>query len=126
MAVGPIVTPAVATPPDGAEPVGRGKDPQPAHTIVRHASGPDGAPSPDAEATHPKKKPAELRLSPAITGVARPLHLRIEVDASSGRYVYLGVDPKTGEVVNQYPSKAVLEEIAFQRKAAGQVLDEKT
>lgn len=45
--------------------------------------------------------------------------LRIDVDDGSGRFVYKGIDIKTGDVVVQFPSEEILKLIAFNRERDG-------
>lgn len=54
--------------------------------------------------------------------------LRIDLDSDSGRFIYQGVDVKTGDVVVQFPSEEILKLIAFNRErdgVEGIVIDEK-
>lgn len=53
--------------------------------------------------------------------------LRINLDDASGRFIYQGIDVKTGDVVTQYPSEEILRFVAFSREqngVEGIVLDE--
>jgi len=45
--------------------------------------------------------------------------LRIDLDNESGRFIYQGVDVKTGDVVIQFPSEEILKLIAFNRERDG-------
>ena len=49
--------------------------------------------------------------------------LRIDKDESTGKFVYKGVDPDTGEVVRQFPAEDVLAAIRGFREVAGLVVD---
>jgi len=49
--------------------------------------------------------------------------LRIDKDESTGRFVYKGVNPDTGEVVRQFPAEDVLAVIRSYRNVAGLVVD---
>ncbi len=51
------------------------------------------------------------------------LRLRIDFDRTAGRFVYLGVNPNTGEVVRQFPPETMLRQLAFFRQLAGLAVD---
>lgn len=51
------------------------------------------------------------------------LRLRIDFDRAAGRFVYMGVNPNTGEVVRQFPPEAMLRQLAFVRQLAGLAVD---
>lgn len=53
------------------------------------------------------------------------LRLRIEHDESTGKFVYLSVNARTGEVDKQWPSDAVLRLMAFFRELEGLFVDAK-
>ena len=50
---------------------------------------------------------------------ADDLRLSISYEKSIGRFVYRGVDRKTGEVVREYPPEEVIKRIAHLREIAG-------
>ncbi len=79
-------------------------------------------PSGHAEATDAKKEPAVF-VSEKI--FARDnLRLRIEFDEKTDRFIYLGVDPESGEVVRQYPPEDVLKQSSLLDGADGIAIDE--
>lgn len=54
--------------------------------------------------------------------------LRINIDNSSGRFVYQGIDVNTGDVISQFPSEEILKFVAFNREREsheGIVVDKK-
>lgn len=51
------------------------------------------------------------------------LRLRIDFDRTAGRFVYQGVNPKTGEVVRQFPPETMLRQLAFLRQLSGLAID---
>jgi uncharacterized FlaG/YvyC family protein len=51
--------------------------------------------------------------------------LRIDHDDEANSFVYKAVDPKTGEVLNQFPPEQILKVVAFFRKTQGIVVDNK-
>ncbi|GHF29567.1 hypothetical protein GCM10017044_26050 [Kordiimonas sediminis] len=55
--------------------------------------------------------------------IAPNTRLRIDQD-DSGMFVYQSVDKDSGEVLNQFPSKEILEFLAYYRDAEGIVVDD--
>jgi flagellar protein FlaG len=71
---------------------------------------------------------AEKIISASLPSKPPGTKLRINLDDGSGRFVYQGIDVKTGDVVTQFPSDEVLKFVAFSRERAGLegiVVDEK-
>lgn len=62
---------------------------------------------------------AEKFINASLPGKPPGTRLRINLDKASGRFVYQGVDTKTGEVLTQFPAEEVLKQLAFVRKRAG-------
>ncbi len=54
------------------------------------------------------------------------VRLSITYNEESGRFIYRGLDPKTGEVVREFPAEEVLERIARIRQMTGVALDRET
>ncbi len=50
--------------------------------------------------------------------------LSIQLDKASGHYVFRSIDPQTGEVVAQYPTREILAQIAHFRSLTGLTVDE--
>ena len=79
-------------------------------------------------------KPANQSLGPLEKAAAQiqkymprilpDTQLRITHDKSSGLYVYEAVNPKTGDVVSQYPSEEILKFIAYFRQKEGIAVDQ--
>lgn len=79
------------------------------------------------EGNKPAQKPAPLapQAQAALSaGMLTFLRLRIEYDQGAGDFVYYGVDPQTGKVVNQYPTPEELARATYWRKVSGLVVDE--
>ncbi|HZD26738.1 MAG TPA: flagellar protein FlaG [Alphaproteobacteria bacterium] len=53
------------------------------------------------------------------------LKLTIDFDKASSRFIYRSVDPRTGEVVKEYPPEEVVARIAALREIAGLAVDRK-
>ncbi|VAV93226.1 hypothetical protein MNBD_ALPHA02-1266 [hydrothermal vent metagenome] len=71
---------------------------------------------------------AEKIISASLPSKPPGTKLRINLDDGSGRFVYQGIDVKTGDVVTQFPSDEVLRFVTFSRERAGLegiVVDEK-
>lgn len=68
---------------------------------------------------------AEAILNKALSLKSTNTKLSIDVDDSSGLFVYKGIDKTTGEVVSQFPAEEILALIAYYREAEGLVVDEK-
>lgn len=51
-------------------------------------------------------------------------HLSIQLDDATGRYVFRSIDPQTGDVLMQYPTKEMLAQIARVREITGLTVDE--
>ncbi|NOZ65687.1 MAG: flagellar protein FlaG [Alphaproteobacteria bacterium] len=71
---------------------------------------------------------AEKIISASLPSKPPGTKLRINLDDGSGRFVYQGIDVKTGDVVTQFPSDEVLKFVAFSREREGLegiVVDEK-
>jgi len=71
---------------------------------------------------------AEKFINASLPGKPPGTRLRINLDKASGRFVYQGIDTKTGEVVTQFPAEEILKQLAFVRKrenANGIVVDKK-
>lgn len=71
---------------------------------------------------------AEKFINAALPSKPPGTRLRINLDSGSGRFVYQGVDTKTGEVITQFPADQILKQIAFVREregANGIVVDKK-
>ncbi len=64
-------------------------------------------------------KTAEKFIDASLPNKPPGTKLRIDLDKDSGRFVYQGVDVKTGEVVIQFPSEEILKLIAFNRERDG-------
>ncbi len=62
---------------------------------------------------------AEKFIDAALPNKPPGTRLRIDLDSDSGRFVYQGVDIKTGDVVVQFPSEEILKLIAFSREREG-------
>ncbi len=124
MTVGPIAAAATAVPPEVATPAAPAVDPPPGPTT---GGGADASPTGTTTGSTPATKPdplTSLGLNNSQDGVTQPLRLRIEYDQAAGDFVYYGVDPQTGQVVNQYPPKEVLARAAYLRQVAGLVVDQ--
>ncbi len=70
----------------------------------------------------------ERLIDASLPGKPPGTRLRINLDKSSGRFVYQGVDIKTGKVLTQFPADEILKQLAFIRKregAHGIVVDKK-
>lgn len=50
--------------------------------------------------------------------------LRIEKDKGSNLFVYQSVNPKSGEVVSQYPTEQILQFISYYREKEGLAVDQ--
>jgi len=71
---------------------------------------------------------AEKFINASLPSKPPGTRLRINLDSGSGRFVYQGIDIKTGEVVTQFPAEEILKQLAFVRKrenANGIVVDKK-
>lgn len=64
-------------------------------------------------------KAAEKFIDASLPGKGQDTRLRIDLDTESGRFVYQGIDVKTGEVVTQFPAEEVLKQLAFYREQSG-------
>jgi uncharacterized FlaG/YvyC family protein len=60
---------------------------------------------------------------PVEIQVNEQLKLRVQLDEPTGRFVYLGVDPQSGEVKRQFPPEEALRAIARLRDIAGLAVD---
>ena len=49
--------------------------------------------------------------------------LSISYNEASGRFIYKGVDPETGEVVREFPAEEMLDRIAELRTMTGVSID---
>lgn len=63
-------------------------------------------------------------LESIIPDIAPTTRLRIDHDDEAGRFVYLNVDKKSGEVVKQFPPEDLLKFIAQFRETAGLLIDD--
>lgn len=50
--------------------------------------------------------------------------LRIDIDESSGNFIYQSVDETSGEVIRQFPSEEILKFLSFYRELEGLAVDE--
>ncbi len=50
----------------------------------------------------------------------------VRFNDDAGRFVYVGIDPGTTEVVRQFPSEQVLRQLAYFRDTRGELVDETT
>ncbi|MBL4803077.1 MAG: flagellar protein FlaG [Emcibacter sp.] len=62
---------------------------------------------------------AENFIDAALPNKPPGTKLRINLDDDSGRFVYQGIDVKTGDVVTQFPADDVLKYLAFIREKEG-------
>ncbi len=73
-------------------------------------------------------KAAEQLIDASLPNKPPGTKLRIDLDDSSGKFIYQGVDINTGDVITQFPSEDILKMIAFSRErdgVEGIVVDEK-
>jgi hypothetical protein len=73
-----------------------------------------------ASATEPAPQPVVQPPAPSPN-----LRLNIHRDQASGEFVYMFVDPKSGQVIEQIPDKEMLKLRAAAEYAAGRVVDTK-
>lgn len=64
-------------------------------------------------------KVAEKLIDASLPNKPPGTRLRIDLDDESGRFVYQGIDVKTGDVVIQFPADELLKLIAFNRERDG-------
>ncbi len=64
-------------------------------------------------------KAAEKLIDASLPNKPPGTRLRINLDDGSGRFVYQGIDIKTGDVVTQFPSEDILKFVAFSREREG-------
>jgi len=113
MSIGPIGGLLAVGPADPPKPTDRPGEP------FTPATG--AAPAQSPKTGEQADKPGPVHVLAQETAGIDNLRLRIERDPASGQFVYYGVDPSTGEVMQQYPPREILARIAFYRKAAGLV-----
>jgi len=71
---------------------------------------------------------AEKLINASLPAQAPNTKLRINQDEETGRYIYQGIDTKTGDVITQFPAEEILKFIAYNRGqdgVEGIVVDEK-
>lgn len=100
-------------------------------TIQAKANGPEGVSSSIAKSVDQRVsalisgntseflQAAEKFIDASLPNKPPGTKLRIDLDSDSGRFVYKGVDIKTGDVVIQFPSEDILKLIAFNRERDG-------
>ncbi|VAX05005.1 hypothetical protein MNBD_ALPHA03-1901 [hydrothermal vent metagenome] len=64
-------------------------------------------------------KAAEKIIDASLPNKPPGTKLRIDLDDSSGKFIYQGVDINTGEVVTQFPSEDILKLIAYNKGRDG-------
>lgn len=87
----------------------------------KNEAAPAAAPGPSAPAAEPVKATNQR---PLEFEVGAELKLRVRFDEPTGRFVYMGVNAKSGEVERQYPPDQALRMIARMREIVGQKLDQ--
>ena len=124
--------PAVIQNPETASAVRQGQPP--ASTSQASSTGTPVLPAPgdsardSASATDEKRSAVEKVLKAiddAGNDIASGARLVIRMDEDSGRFVYEFRDPRSDEVVRQFPAESVLKALAaYRQAAAGVVLDQ--
>jgi|TARA_B100002003_G_scaffold233239_1_gene245888 flagellar protein FlaG len=92
-------------------------------TVAKPTSAESNAPGKQKLEGVPSSKLNELQQLTEQAFVADDLRLSISFEKSIGRFVYRGIDRKTGEVVREYPQEEVVKRIAHLREIAGIAID---
>lgn len=93
----------------------------------RSANNPAKAEAPRANPVDPSP-PEKSEPTPArhiASAAAQNPRLSIEHDAAANRYVFKSIDPDTGEVIRQFPTKDILSIIARIRNISGLTVDQR-
>lgn len=97
-----------------------GMAPGPAPRAVRDSSAAQAAPVPQADLIDKTVRALHETIQPILGNNTR---LRIEHDKTTDRYVFMSIDKTSGEVMRQYPTEAMLAQIARVRQLTGLAID---